>query len=290
MQIIKRCIVLIILLFPLFVFAQKRENVKGEYTFVVPKDMSINEAKKVALERAKIDALSKEFGTTLSQDNTTISSGEDKDSETSFYFLGTSSVKGEWIETIGEPKYTTRYENDMFIITVNVAGKAREIIDAKIDVDAKILRNGIEDRFESSAFKDGDDLFVSFASPADGYLSIYLVNQENKAYCLLPYISNKEGKTKINAGERHLFFSARDVDANVAHLVDEYNLSCEGEIKYNTLYFIFSTNEFTKALDVHSDKSRPRQLSLEKFDKWLVDLKTKSTDVQLIKKTIHISK
>ena len=42
---------------------------------------------------------------------------------------------------------------------------------------------------------------VSFQSPVDGFLTIYLVDSESKAYCLLPYRGQTDGAYNINANE-----------------------------------------------------------------------------------------
>ena len=75
-----------------------------------------------------------------------------------------------------------------------------------IDLQTVILRNGIDEKSASTDFKDGDDLFLSFQSPVNGYLSVYLVDAENNAYCLLPYRAQQAGIYKVEANRRYLFF------------------------------------------------------------------------------------
>lgn len=43
-----------ILIFSTTAFAQKVKNVCGEYTFYAPENVSLSEAKRIALERAKL--------------------------------------------------------------------------------------------------------------------------------------------------------------------------------------------------------------------------------------------
>ena len=76
------------------------ENVE-EFT----ENISLEEAKRIALERAKIQAIADEFGTIVSQSNTTLVSNRNGESSSDFFSLGGSEVKGEWIETIGQPEY-----------------------------------------------------------------------------------------------------------------------------------------------------------------------------------------
>ena len=52
------------LLFTIPVFSQKMKTVEGEYTYHAPENVSLEEARRTALDRAKIQALADEFGTT----------------------------------------------------------------------------------------------------------------------------------------------------------------------------------------------------------------------------------
>ena len=63
---------LIMLLLPLTFYAQKVKKVCGEYTYYVPANQSLEQAKNIALDRAKIKALADEFGTVVSQTNSTV--------------------------------------------------------------------------------------------------------------------------------------------------------------------------------------------------------------------------
>ena len=76
-------------------FAQRTEKVRVEYTFHAPENISLEEAKRIALERAKIQAIADEFGTVVSQSNTTLVSNRNGESSTDFSSLAESEVKGE---------------------------------------------------------------------------------------------------------------------------------------------------------------------------------------------------
>ena len=124
-------------------FAQKVKNVCGEYTFYAPENVSLSEAKRIALERAKLQALADEFGTVISQVNTSVVKDDNGKADSHFFSLSGTEVKGEWIEDKGEPKYTydTDKENGTLVVTCSICGKAREIISAQIEFMAKVLRN-----------------------------------------------------------------------------------------------------------------------------------------------------
>lgn len=230
----------------------------------------MEQAKRTALDRAMIQALADEFGTIVSQSNATRVENQNGQTNIDFLSIGGSEVKGEWIETIGEPIYNIRYEGGMLIVSVKVKGKAREIVSASIDFQARVLRNGIEDKFESDQFRSGDDLYLSFQSPISGYLAVYLVDANNQAYCLLPYRNQMDGIYPVKANQRYLFFCIKEASLQERPYVDEYVMTCERESEQNQIYIIFSPNEFVKATDNQSNASLPRELSYQDFQKWLV--------------------
>ena len=176
----------ICIVFSICCFSQKIKTVDGEYTYVVPENVNLDKAKYIALERLKIQLIEEEFGATVSQSNSTLVKNSNGKSDVDFVSIGGSEVNGEWIETIGTPRYNIYYEKDMLVVSVKAKGRIREIISTAVDVKSLVLRNGIEDRFESDTFKSGDDLYISFQSPTNGYLVVYLVDTEQRAFCLLP--------------------------------------------------------------------------------------------------------
>lgn len=107
----KRIFSLIILLaLPLAFYAQKARKVCGEYIYYVPTNQSLEQAKNIALDRAKIKALADEFGTIVSQTNSTVLTNENGKTDNRFSSLSGSEVKGEWLENDGEPQYEILYE------------------------------------------------------------------------------------------------------------------------------------------------------------------------------------
>jgi len=275
-------------LLTLSVCAQKIKNVKGEATYHAPENVTPEAAKRKALDMAKIQALAKEFGTIVSEESETRSKVHNGQSESDFFSIGSSEVKGEWIETTGEPEYDIRYEDGHLIVTCKVKGKAREIVSAAIDFKAKILRNGTDDKFESSIFKLRDDLYLSFQSPVNGYLAVYLEDEGNQVSCLLPYLGQKEGVYPIEANRRYVFFDTKSAPANEKAIVDELWFdTLEKPTEYYQVYIIFSPNQFTKASDTEVKETLPRQLSREDFMKWLA--KCRKYDVEMNVKKVGIT-
>ena len=280
----------ICIVFSICCFSQKIKTVDGEYTYVVPENVNLDKAKYIALERLKIQLIEEEFGATVSQSNSTLVKNNNGKSDVDFVSIGGSEVNGEWIETIGTPRYNIYYENNMLVVSVKAKGRIREIISTAVDVKSLVLRNGIEDRFESDTFKSGDDLYISFQSPTNGYLVVYLVDTEQRAFCLLPYQNMKEGSFNVEANKRYVLFSTQTAASELKPYVDEYTMTCTHDQEINQLYVIFSTSPFVKAIDDKLEKELPRELSNEDFQKWLAKCRTRDTNMVVKKTTITIRK
>lgn len=282
----KNLFLFIYLLIPLLASAQDVRTVEAEYVYNVPEDVSLAEAKKRVLDYAKIQAIADAYGTVVSQTNTTTMTNRNGVSSVDFLSIGGSDVKGEWIETIGQPEYQTNLISGELIVSVRVKGKIRELITNAVDFKVKVLRNGTEDRFESEKFNNGDHFYLSFTSPIAGYLAIYLVDVGNDAICLLPYQGQQNGIYTIKANQRYVFFSTEDATPVEKPLVDLYNMTALYPVEQNQVYVIFSPQPFVKATD-SSGAGELRQLKGEDFQKWLA--KCRKRDVNMTVKMIPIS-
>lgn len=270
--------------------AAKTKTIKASYTYYAPENVTVEQAKQTALQRARLQGLAEEFGTNMNQIGTTIRENVNGESSASVFQLTNSTVKGQWIRDISEPEYDIKYEGATLVVSVKVKFEAREMKSATVDFEAKVLRNGTDDKYESDEFKNGDDLFLSFQTPKDGYLAVYLVEGE-MAYCLLPYRRQTNGICQVKANQRYVFFStAEDKSANV----DEYVMTTDKQMESNVIYVIFSPNEFSKATDKQSNRQvglegtdgLPRELSFDKFQAWLSKLM--GQDEKLDNKSIPI--
>ena len=271
-------------------FAQRTEKVRAEYIYHAPENVSLEEAKRIALDRAKIQVIADEFGTIVSQSNTTVVSNRNGESSSDFFSLGGSEVKGEWIETIGQPEYDINYEQGMLVVKAMVSGSIREIVSAQIDLKAEVLCNGTDLKFARTDFKSGDDLYLYFQSPVNGYLAVYLLDEVSQmVFCLLPYKSSSEAVTLIEKDKPYIFFSAKHA-GDKGHLVDEYTMTCTNPVERNTIYVVFSPNEFAKANSNNVDELLPQELSFEEFQKWLVKSRNRDKEMDLVRNSITISK
>ena len=269
--------------------AQKTERVTATYTYYAPEHVSIEEARRVALQRAQLQAIADAFGTIVTQTNATTVKNENGKSDVSLLSLGASEVKGEWLRTDGEPEYEIAYEDGMLAVTVRVKGVIRGIVNAAVDFQARVLCNGTEDRFEQDRFRNGDDLYLSFQSPVDGYLTVYLLDAEGTAYCLLPYRGDTGGRVAVKGNRRYVFFSVDDVPAGERGMVDEYVMTCGNGKELNQIYVIFSPQLFTKAVDYAGEGVQPRELPYEEFQQWLFNCRKQDREMRVEVKHIVIS-
>ena len=253
------------MVFSICCFSQKTKTVEGEYTYIVPENVDLEKAKHIALERLKIQLIADEFGTIVSQSNSTfVKNGKEK-SSIDFSSIGRSDVRGEWLETIGTPIYKTNVYGEQLVVKVLIKGKIREIISSGIEFVSHVLRNGTEDKFADETFHNGDDLFLSFLSPTSGYIAVYLIDNDGNAFCLLPYQNQNDGKVYVNANERYVFFSEDKSNSILRPFVDEYSMTCTHSQELNHLFVIFSTNSFVKATDSKNGENLPRNLSYSSF-------------------------
>lgn len=275
----------IAVLFLFIVFAcysQKMVNVCGEYRYVAPDNVSPANAKRIAIERARLDAMAKEFGTNISQTNLSTTHIKNGETETDFFSMGGTEVKGDWLGDTEEPEINISYEQNALVVTAKVCGKAREIESADIELSIKVLCNGIE----SERFKNNDRLSLNFRTPIDGYLAVFLRDDNvDVVSCLLPY-ENENGKArKIKRNETNVLLSTKDP---IYPYREETILVTSREQEFNTLVFVFSEQEFAMP-NTESGEYLP-ELSVEKFQKWLRKNRINDETMQTIEKTIQIHK
>lgn len=273
-------------------YSQRTATVSATYTYYAPETMSIEEAKRVALDRAKIQGIADEFGTIVSQSTSTVITNKDGESDTQFFALGGSEVKGEWIKTIDNPEFKLKFENHFLVVTCTVKGIAREVIQEKIDFIAKTLRNGTSLKYESIDFRNGDDLYLFFESPVNGFLSVYLLDETTQTvYSLLPYKSEKIAVTPIEGNKEYVFFSIREAENADRSKVDEYNLSCNADKEFNTIYILFSPSQFGKRNGFKANfENVPNSIPYKDFKQWLSKAMIKDNNIQTTQISITISK
>ena len=259
-------------------------------TYYAPESMSVEEAKHIALHRAKTEAIAAEFGTTVTQLNTVVTATDNAATDTRLYSVGGSEVRGEWIETISEPDYQISYDKGVLTVSVSVRGLIREPDLSAPEIEIATFRNGLGSNNESGEFRDGDDFYMTARASTDGYMVAYLLDEKARtAYRILPYQQVRESSVRLNAGLIHAFFSTEGVDEMTRSTVDTYTLTCDEKVEFNRLYIIFSetpvsitTNESKR------DDELPFEVDESRFHNWLLK-KRSSPGVRVVERTIKIS-
>lgn len=280
----------LISIFCLSASAQKPIKVKATYTYHANRNETPADAERKALLRAQIKAIEETFGLNVSETASSILSTQFDENFFSSY--SSSSVKGEWIETIGEPVFEYEFDDRIPVITCTIEGYVKEITGVRTEFEVKTLKNSPNLKFMSNEFNDGDEMYLYFKSPTGGYLSIFLLcNDDDSALCLLPYRASKEGAFSVDADKEYILFS-KDKAFSDSELVDEYKLTSDRQIEFDELVIIFSPKKFNKvSLSLNEeDLTAIKETTIGKFNKWLANLQSKYNDITLNKIPIKISR
>lgn len=277
---------MLIAIYPLS--AQKAVIDQITYTYVMSDVETVRDAKVEALRQAQIRLIADNFGTTVNSATTITFSSENGNDSVRDFTIGETEVKGEWIRTIGTPMFQKSCVDDHFIITVTVKGEMREIVSNAVNCRIKVLRNGTDDRYESTTFRNRDYMYLSFQTPEDGYLAVYLTDGET-VQCLFPYSGLPASAMNVLADRKYILFSKEESGDLDPVRVRRMQLGCSGPVEHNRLYVIFSPNKFSKAVDLENG-NMPRSLSYNDFLSWLTSVRKKDTRMSVSTFDITISK
>ena len=227
----------------------KEVRCRGTYLYVYSEHISHAEAKAKAVENAIIMALADNFGTTItSQSMLELTNSGDKFSQ-----MSRLQVKGKLVKHNREPQISTpQYSDNQFSVNVTVDFNALPINYAPTQFVAKALRNGKDDRFESSTFTSDDKFYMSFYSPKAGYLAIFFEDKDGVS-CMLPYVDDDNSPYSVVKDRRILLF---DITNNT------YHMTCGEESEINYVHVVFSPNKFI-------DGDLVRRMSCKRFRDWL---------------------
>jgi hypothetical protein len=282
-------IIFIFSFLPGVLFSQGIKTVSGESTIKVESTMSLLEAEDKAIELARIDALIKEFGQYVEQQNNMdLANGK-----VSFRSYGQTKVRGEWIRNIGEPefKYFDKNVDDKIErwVSCTIKGEARKAM-PKADLDVEVLTCPNKD-CPGIKFKNEQLLYLYVKSPINGYLSVF-IDDGTMVYRLLPYRNMSAQKSfPIKADKDYILFSKDVKEADLSP--DELQLTTTRESETNTVYVVFSENDYTKPRlnDEQLDKDQfiiPKSLSRRYFENWLGENRAAFADFLDLKRTITI--
>lgn len=250
----------------------KLVEVEGSATYMYPEYVSRAAAREEVLRRAQEDALERAFGRNIGGANFTYTDNNGS----RFAFTSLSQLRGVWVQTLGEPSFTRITQDDQDVISCTVRGKARARSASQAWPEWQ-LQNG--KGVETSQFMDGERYYVSFRSAANGFLAIYLVDENGMANRLLPY-NQQEGYYEIRKNLSYRFFDPEkgdlpECDGMVDNgVVTECWFTSDVPFVVNELYIIFSPNRFALPLDETGRTNKreqmlPPQLPQKKFLRWL---------------------
>lgn len=258
--------------------AQVKMNVYGIATMYVSDEdnITISEAKVECIRRARCEAIKEAFGELITSSTNMVDA--ELNGETLSQFVEETNLmsKAEWLEDTREPKVSySPTDGNRIVFTAEVWGKAREIKQSKIEFDWKILCGGTSNKYEGNTFGNKERIYITFKTPAAGYVAVYLLDSTKKtASCLLPYKNNQTGRHKVASNKQYVFFDP-DSDSKAVG----YNLTTSAPLELDQVVFIFSPNPFTKCIDITGDRRHPNSLSIEDFEKWLNRIKSADSDM-----------
>lgn len=291
---------------------QKAERASAEYSMRVENNMSWEDAVNKAIQYAQVKAIEETFGKVILQDNSTYiknqQNGDLVKTNSTFSFVSNSYVKGEWVENVDEPKIEKLNRGDETWIKVMVKGRVREITTPVNNFTAYPL-NCPNQKCKAQVFNDGQDLFVYFKAPEDGYLSIYLTDPSvGYTFLMLPYKhSNVKKCVKILADKDYIFFSKAHDYFNEVNAIDEQIASIspgEESAKYQ-LWLVFSnepvekpvledeaitTRKFLDEVSIKQGYTLQKGTSTTSFIEWLQNYRLHNKKVQLATMFLNVNK
>ena len=275
----------------------REKTAKGSYTYEIPRSMSYEQACQAALIKAQNDAIAEAFGLSVGEENTIFISNIDGKSSTNFHSATLGSVRGVWLADEKAPEFEKFLQDGRDWVKVTVKGKVREIVSAGIDFEVAPVRYKADKELATDVFKNGDNFFLYFKSPVDGYLSVFLFDiTASEAFCLLPYQDSGKGSYPIKFNEEYYFFSPSHAKADDGN-VDELVMTCaEGKPEeYNQLFIVFSPNPYSKKMATTGQRQltdelmTPSSLEYKDFNKWLMKCQQKDEQMEVRRIPIKIT-
>lgn len=273
-------------------FAQKRKKDKkkkqetevarvySKIEVLMEGNYSKAEIERKAIQAARVQAIGNVFGYAIVQGistETKTTSGSEVMTTSRVQEMSNTVVKGEWVaDEEGYPttRYTLRDKGDTQEIWLicEVKGLAREIAEAKVELETFAYNCPDPENCNSGIFKNHDSMYLYFRSPVKGYLSVYML-EEGLVYRLLPYAmmdGDYVSTVPVEADKEYFLFdpSYRDFFKGFT-MVDEYGLETyeDGEMLSNFIYVVFSTESYNKP--ILTNREGIKYLEAEDFQKWL---------------------
>lgn len=285
----KKLLLSLVLLLPMCVMAQRMVKACGEVDYVVPESQSQAEAKRIALARARTQAIADEFGTVVHQTTTTAMHTTSESSNVDFNSFSENEVRGIWIEDTREPEISMSYRDNLLVIHASVCGKIRELKQNKTELSIRVLNDGKTDEgIETTHFRNNDRISVAFQSPVKGYVALF-IREENTGlvHIMMPYdTENADGYAReVKSNREYVFLNSQDP---LYPYPTPTILTTDRSIENNTLIVVFSEQAFRLSL-THKGEFVP-EVENAKFQKWLHALRVHDTTAQVEEIVLIIKK
>jgi len=281
-------------------FSQRIKAVEGKFQMKMESSQTFDFAKQKACDFARVQAMEDQFGRVVIQSNSTllenVQSGQKVETKSVFNLMADTFVNAEWIEDSKPQTVSQEIKNNEIWLTCKVEGKAKEIQREKLDLLIETL-DCTEKKCKTSEFKNGEEFYLNFKSPKDGFVVIFL-DDKSTAYCIYPYQEmpyEEFNKFNFLAQKDYLFFSAAHKFKNNWNFIDQLQIETNSGYEKNRLFVLFSENPINvpllnEKLKGNSGLSIPRSLSSEDFQKWIQKIRLKDEKMQLEIADITISK
>jgi hypothetical protein len=282
--------------FPICLCAQKTKTECVKEILRIETNISVDEAQKRVLQRARINAIIQAFGEVVIQGNSTfirnVDNGSQVKSETVFNMIADTYVNGDWIRDIDVPVYRRYQENNQDWIEVSVCCEIREL--SKRGVDFKVSTLSCPDlKCKTDVFNNGQDFYLLFQSPVDGFLTVYLEVPNDAVYRLLPYSTDKTSTCiQVKGDEEYIFFDGVKDDLP-AQLADEelfLDLAKPNIQEQNAVVVIFSKDYLEdKPILNRTNTQTTGNASIDEFERWVLKAQKKHKSFEVSKKYIVIN-
>ena len=296
--------VIILLFIACSAFSQKVVETSGEAQVRIERDMSKEDAMELAKQQAMINAIDNAFGSYVEQDSDMYI----EEGKVDFKIIGHTLVKGDWLKTMREKykeeskevKGNNGKETEIWI-SCKIKGMVREITKPQINLNFE-PRSCLNSLCRTYSFNSGAPMYLSFSSPVDGYLSIYIIEDDQMAYRLLPYQEMPEKylhAIPVKADMEYMFFANGEsynyFEDFSYSMVDEIYLETAKEKEFLDLYVIFSSEKYKKPLLKASENITnayvlPKTLEEDEFMEWLQDSRVYDSEFLYNRITLTVSK
>lgn len=281
-------ILLLILSFSHLPAKTTEETVRSTSVYYASASENLQQAKLKALMMAQAEAIDKVFGTHVQSYTSNLTNNKREE----FLQISEAEIKGIWMKDLSAPVYEQGFWQEGIMVQCSVHGVVRKIDSAPIQCQCHVLCNGLAANNERTDFKSGDEFYMSFASPVDGYLTVYMLDSNNDSVLrLLPYYSQKDGAYEIKANQEYTFFSESHLNnQQEAQYVEGLIMETDYDMESDLIFVIFSPHKYSRAIDRAGADLQLRNLKYPEFLEWLAKCRRHDDDMVVKKILIDIQK